>query len=129
MGLTLSLLPLRLAICRLGAEEALPGWLSQLPFWSATRTGEELSLVIPEDRLPAGWQAENGWRSLKVQGPLDFGLTGILASLSAPLAQAGVSLFALSTYDTDYLLVRETTLAEALSALRTAGFEIIEQQS
>jgi hypothetical protein len=87
-------------------------------------TPDELSLVVPEAFAPDGAAIEAGWRALRVAGTLDFSLTGVLASLAAPLAQAGVSIFAVSTYDTDYLLVRESGLAAALVALRGAGHTI-----
>ncbi|HEY7848912.1 MAG TPA: ACT domain-containing protein, partial [Ktedonobacterales bacterium] len=85
---------------------------------------DELSLVLPEASAPEGATTEAGWRALRVAGPLDFALIGVLASLAEPLAQAGVSIFAISTYDTDYLLVREVALTEALTALRAAGHTI-----
>ena len=117
--LTLTLLPDRLAVCRLAPDAALPPWLD----WSGglislTRTSDELSIVCAEERVPDTVQAERGWRALKVLGPLDFALTGILAGLAAPLAEAGISLFALSTYDTDYVLVRAADLERALAVLR-----------
>ena len=74
-------------------------------------------MVLPEESVPAGWEAETGWRCLKVEGPLDFGLTGILASLAEPLAKAGVSIFAISTYDTDVLLVKSPDVGRAVEAL------------
>ncbi len=120
-NLSLSVLPQRFAICQLDPEYAIPDWLSQHSFWSVTRTDEELSIVLPEESVPPGWEAEKGWRCLKVLGPLDFSLTGILASLSAPLAEAGISIFAISTYDTDYLLVREWDLDKARSVLSESG--------
>ena len=82
-----------------------------------TRTDEELSLVLSEADVPRDMRAERGWRAFKVQGPLDFALTGIMARLSGVLAEAGISLFALSTYDTDYILVREGDVVAARRAL------------
>ena len=116
--LTVSLLPGLFAVCRLDPEQALPAWLD----WSAdlssvTRTIDELSIVCPSDQVPGEVTAERDWRAFKVEGPLDFALVGILAKLSGALADASVSLFAISTYDTDYLLVREDKLAEAKRAL------------
>lgn len=121
MAKTLTILPERLAICRLPPEEAIPERPPQARFWSVTRTTEELSIVLPEESLPRGWQAETGWRGLKVQGPLDFDLPGVLASLVEPLAAAGVSIFAISTYDTDYILVREKDLEKAKRVLLASG--------
>lgn len=117
--LTLSLLPESLAVARLPAGAALPGWVDWSdPFVTVSRTRDELSVVCPEARVPAEAQAERGWRGFKVEGPLDFALTGILARLAAPLAEAGISIFAISTFDTDYLLVRAGDLAAATSVLQ-----------
>jgi len=124
--LQLRVLPLRLAVCRLLPDETIPDWLDGLSFWSVTRTDEELSVVLPDEIVPAGWQAERGWRCLKVQGPLDFGLTGVLASLAYPLAQAAIPIFAVSTYDTDYLLVRDADLSRAIEVLSRYGHTVKE---
>ncbi len=75
-------------------------------------------------QVPAGVKSERGWRCLKVRGPLDFGLTGILASLVTPLAEAGISVFAISTYDTDYLMVKQDTFETTISTLKSAGHHI-----
>lgn len=125
-SLTLTVLPGRLAICRLAADASLPAGIDRARFCSLTRTTEELSLVLPEEMVEAGWPAETGYRALRVLGPLDLGLTGVLASLAMPLAAASVSIFALSTYDTDYILVREGDLERAQQALAAAGHEVIE---
>ncbi len=122
-SLSLHLLPGRFAVCRLPPDAPLPEAGSP-GLWSATRTADELSLVVPEEERRPEWQAETGWRCLQVAGPLDFGLTGILASLATPLAEAGVSLFAVSTYDTDYLLVRGDRLDQARKALEGAGHRV-----
>jgi hypothetical protein len=122
--LTLSLLSDSYAICRLPASAALPGWALIGPFYAVTRTREELSIVCHEHVVPPGVTCARGWRGLMVAGPLEFGLTGVLANLAVPLAEAGVSIFAISTYDTDYLLVREHQLVTALDALRRAGHTI-----
>ena len=118
----LSILPDRLAVCRLAQSEATPGWATAKGFFSITRTAQELSIVCSEASVPPGVQIESGWRALKVEGPLDFALIGILAGLSSVLAQAGVSLFAISTYDTDYILVKEKDLEKAVEALARAGY-------
>jgi hypothetical protein len=123
-GLTLHVLPERLAVCRLAPDAPVPEPPASAGFWSVTRTGEELSIVLPEDKVQAGWEAETGWRCLQVEGPLDFGLTGILASLATPLAEAGMSIFALSTYDTDYVLVKEDDLERARRALVASGHQV-----
>ena len=123
--LNLQLLDGPLAVCRLASKESIPAWaFAAGPLGSITRTPEELSVVCGEAAVPMGLRCERGWRALKVQGPLDFGLTGILDALTDPLAKAGISIFALSTFDTDYLLVREAWLEEALAALLAAGHSL-----
>jgi hypothetical protein len=115
------------AVCRMEAG-APPEWalaaLRDGPFASLTRTPDELSLVCAEMQVPPGVRCERGFACLKVAGPLDFALTGVLAGLAAPLAQAGISLFAVATYDTDYLLVRQADLDAAVAALRAAGHSV-----
>ncbi len=123
--LHLSLLPMRLAVCRLEKDAPLPGWAISADFFTISRTLDELSIVCPEQAVPAGVQMETGWRGLKVQGPLDFSLTGILAGLSGALAREAISIFAISTYDTDYILVREPNLDGAIICLRKAGYEVL----
>lgn len=122
IALTLDLLPGRCAVCRLPPAAAIPAWaLGPAPLLSITRTAEELSVLCAESAVPAGVQAEAGWRALKVRGPLDFSLTGILAALAVPLAQAGMPIFAVSSYDTDAVLVPQARLEQALAALRACG--------
>jgi hypothetical protein len=113
-----------LAVARLDPDAPFPVWATGGPVVSLTRTAGELSVVCPQDRVPAGVRAERGFRALRVEGPLDFALTGVLAALSSALAGAGVPLLAIGTYDTDWLLVPETRLGEALGALRAAGHEL-----
>jgi uncharacterized protein len=119
MHLTLRLLEGKFSVCRLAAGSALPPDLlaAHRDFMSITRTADELSIVCPEELAPVGAKVEGGWRAFKVQGPLDFALTGIIATLTAPLAEAQVSVFTIATFDTDYLLVRERYLATAKAAL------------
>ena len=121
----LQIMPQRLAVARLDPAADLPAWLPREGFLSITRTSDELSIVVDEQALPGRVTAETGWRMLKVLGPLNFSLVGVLASLANPLAAAGVSIFAISTYDTDYLLVREAQFALALAALAEAGFDLL----
>jgi len=117
-SLTLALLTGRYAVCRLAPGSELPGWLDwSEELVSVTATAEDLSIVCPAGRVPEDVRAERDWRAFVVEGPLDFALVGILAKLSGALAEAEVSLFALSTYDTDYLLVREAKLTAATAAL------------
>jgi hypothetical protein len=120
VGLRLTTLEGRFAIARLPADAAVPAWaVGQVV--TVTRTPDELSVICPENAVPEATPAERGWRCLKVQGPLSFELTGILAALSRPLADVRIPLLALSTYDTDYLLVREDHLGAASAALERAG--------
>lgn len=127
--LILTLVPVRLAVCRLAAGEPIPAWAVLGSFFSITRTADELSIVCPERLAPVDVQAERGWRALKVAGPLDFALTGILSGLSGALAKAGISLFAISTYDTDFVLVRAADLDGAITALEVAGYRVDSQSS
>lgn len=115
----LELLEPHLAVCRLPAntEPSLPGGV----FASLTRTAEELSLVCEERFAPVGARLERGWRALKVAGPLEFSQVGVLVSLATPLAEAGLSVFVVSTFDTDYLLVKDAGLERAVAALQEAG--------
>jgi hypothetical protein len=122
--LTLHVLPDRLVVCRLAPDAPVPDRPVNAGFWSVTRTGDELSIVLSEGDIPAGCQAQPGWRCLRVEGPLDFGLTGILASLATPLAEAGVSIFVISTYDTDYVLVKDDDLDRAKRALVASGHRV-----
>jgi len=117
----LTLLPGRFAVVRFPPDAPLPAWVfhASASTWSLTRTPRELSLVCPQDDLPPAIErdVERNWRALELEGPIPFEATGVLAALVAPLAEAGVSVFALSTYDTDILLVRESQLARAREAL------------
>ena len=124
MKLSLQVLADRMAICRLSPGEPVPQRPKGARFWSVTCTNQETSIVQPERNVPPHWEAERGWCCLRVVGPLDFNLTGILASLATPLAEAGVSIFAISTYDTDYVLVRDDDLEEAKRALRGCGHSV-----
>jgi len=122
----LTVLPGSFAIARLAADEPLPRWAPQGGFFSVTRTSDEVSVVCLADQIPAGVSAETGWRALKVKGPFVLSEIGVLAGLAAPLAKAKVSLLAISTFDTDYLLVSEQHLHAAIAALRSAGLRIAE---
>ena len=121
MSLTLDVVPGRLAVCRLDPAAPLAPWMWSGAIASVTRTDAELSVVCAEAAVPAGIRAEAGWRALRVRGPLAFDLSGVLASLTAPLAEAGLPIFSLSTFDTDVLLVREGDLNAAAEALGGAG--------
>jgi uncharacterized protein len=122
--LTLSILEGRFAICRLSARAEIPLQSLDKSFFSITRTPDELSIVCAEDSAPRGERCETGWQCLKVQGPLDFSITGVMASLAMPLAEAGISIFSVSTFDTDYLLVKEADIERAIRALSAAGHSV-----
>jgi hypothetical protein len=120
----------RLAICRSDKDEPLPSW-AKAPageFFSATRTRDELSILIANARAPREAKCERDWRLLRVKGPLDLNLVGIIAGLSGTLANAGVSIFAVSTYDTDYIMVKQTDLDRALATLRRAGYPVSQPE-
>lgn len=121
MALELDVLDGRWAIARLDAGAATPEWAVGELLSAVLRTAGELTVVAPANRVPEGVRAEGPWAALQVRGPLDFALTGILAALAAPLADAGVPIFALSTFDTDVLLVRAEDLERADAALTAAG--------
>jgi uncharacterized protein len=122
--LELSLLAERFAISRLAADSPIPEWATQGPFFSVTRTGDELSVVTELSLVPVGVQSQPGWRVLKVHGPFVLSEIGVLAALATPLADAKISLFAVSTFDTDYLLVASKALPAAIAALERAGHSI-----
>ena len=112
------------AVCGLPAGSPIPAWALTGSLVSVTRTPDELSIVCPQSNVPPGTQSEPGWRCFQVPGPLDFALIGILARLTAPLAAAGVPVFALSTFDTDYLLIRQSDAARALAAWASADIDV-----
>ena len=122
--MTLLLVPGRYAVAQLPADASLPPWWPTTGMRHAGWTDDELSLVCEETHVPEDVRCQRGWRMFKLQGPFDFALTGILKAVLDPLAAAGIGIFALSTYDTDYVLVQAPRLDEALSALRDAGHRI-----
>jgi len=119
--LELTLLAERFAISRLAADAPVPDWATRGSFFSVTRTGHELSVVSEVSEVPVDVQSQPGWRVLKVHGPFVLSEIGVLAALAAPLTEARISLFAVSTFDTDYLLVAAETLSAAITALGRAG--------
>jgi hypothetical protein len=119
--LTLSILDDACSVCRLAPAADLPHWLPATGFVSITRTADELSVVCPSEAVPPPVRAKHGFRVLKIDGPLDFSLTGILSAVAGPLAEAGISIFAVSTYDTDYVLLKAKALTQAVTVLQAAG--------
>ena len=123
--LTLELLPETLAICRLAADSPVPDWaLSSREFLTTSRTPGELSITAVQRVVPAALKCERDYRALRVRGPLAMSLVGVLASIANPLAEAKISIFAISTYDTDYVLVKAGDLDTAVDVLQRAGHEV-----
>ena len=122
--LSLSLLPHTYAVCQFHPDKHIPYWALMGDFVSLTRTNEELSIACQEDNVPDDIEAERGWRCLQVQGAFDFSAAGVHASLSIPLAEADISVQAIATYATDYLLIKEKNVERALQVLEQAGHYI-----
>jgi hypothetical protein len=119
------LLPGEIAVCQLRREQRVPeALLDARPFASVTRTPSELSIVCPAEVAPADARVDAGWRALEIVGPLDLRSVGIITTLADPLAEAGIAMFALSTFETDFVLVKASELQAAVAVLRTAGHEI-----
>lgn len=127
--LKLQLLPNRYSVVRLGSDVPIPRWATQGPFFSITRSADELSVVVQESFVPTGEIAQHGWRMLKLHGPFAFSEVGVLASLVSPLADAKISLFAISTFDTDYLLVLSDVLDAAIATLEQSGHKILRSST
>ncbi len=123
--LPLELLADTLAICRLDARAPVPGWAERSSaFLTVSRTAQELSITAVQRAVPADVACERDYRSLRVRGPLPLNLVGVLAAIADPLAEAGLSIFAISTYDTDYVLIKARDLEAALGTLERAGHQI-----
>ena len=124
MRLDLSILPELYAVCQMPAKTAVSSWVTTSSFYSVTQTSDEISIVCQSKEVPAGVKAKQNWRMIKIEGPLDFSLTGILASLAVPLANVKISIFAISTFDTDYILVQDKNLPKAIKVLTESGFTV-----
>jgi uncharacterized protein len=127
--LKLVILAERLAVCRLDTHASIPEWATGEAFLSISRTRDELSVICEEHFVPAGVQASRGWRGLKIVGPLDLDLVGSLVSVTVPLAQSNIGILPIGTFETDYVLVRDRQLGDAVKALLFAGFEVIDKAS
>ena len=112
------------AVCQLQPDATVPTWAEGAEFVSITRTAAELSIVCQQDMLPGDVRAEKNRRLMRIEGKLGFELTGVLASVTAPLSKAELSIFAMSTYDTDYLLIADEDLQKATEMLEAAGHTI-----
>ena len=124
--MTLSVLRGRLALCRLEPDAAIPVWATRGRFWSVTRTSDELSVICDERTVPSDVKSKGGWRALKLHGPFDFSAIGVLRPIVDVLAHAEISILATATFDTDYVLVSEDSLASACDVLRAAGYTLLE---
>jgi uncharacterized protein len=131
--LTMKLLKEMYSVCRLNKNDLIPSWATNGEFFSITKTEDELSIVCSQENLPNNMQCEllniqceKDWQILKVEGPLDFSLVGILASISSLMAKEQISIFALSTYDTDYILVNENDINAAINALLKNNYDVIK---
>jgi hypothetical protein len=113
-------LPGTYAVCRLSPDAAVPAWAAG-PFVNITFTDDELAIICPAENVPSDIRAEREWRVLKLVGPFPFTATGVLASLTEPLARAGISLLSIATYDTDYFLVKSDVFDDAIAVLIAAG--------
>jgi hypothetical protein len=122
--LSLSLSPHKYAVCQFHPDKHIPYWALLGDFVSLTRTHEELSIVCQQDYVPGDIEAERGWRCVQVQGAFDFSAAGVHASLAIPLAEADISVLAIATYATDYLLLKEQHVERALQVLEQAGHTI-----
>ena len=123
-GLVLQLLHGEYAVGRLSASVPVPAWAGAGAFSSITRTADELSVICSSAQFPSDQPKEAGWRLVKFAGPFDFGAVGILASVVQPLAGAGISVLTVGTFDTDYVLIKSTRLADAFQVLGAAGHTV-----
>ena len=122
---TIEVMPDVLAVCRLSADDEIPPWASAGPLVSHTRTADELSIVCARGAVPDGVRASLDWRALKLVGPFDLSLVGLLVSVAGPLAEAGINILPVGTFDTDYILVPETRLRSAIRVLEEAGHRVL----
>ena len=113
------------SVLRYASKDPIPDWVNKSSFFSISRTDEELSIVC-DVRVVQGdvERREDGWKCLKVEGPLDFSLTGVLSSIALPLAEAKISIFAISTFDTDYVMLKSDMLEKAKLVLKKSGFDM-----
>lgn len=121
----LEVLDNKLKVVKLNINETVPEIVFKQEFYSITKTDEELSIVIDEDINVKSDIVEYNWRAIKIVGTLDFALIGILSRISTILAQAEISIFAISTYNTDYILVKANQLENAIEVLKQNNYEII----
>lgn len=123
--LTLKLLKDKYSVCRLNKNDEIPKWIFDEEFFSITRTEDELSIVCLQDKIKKDIKCEKNWRVLKIEGPLDFSLIGILSKISTLMANNDISIFAISTYDTDYILIKEESINRAIEVLEKSNYSIV----
>jgi hypothetical protein len=117
-------LPCTYGIVRLASDAPVPDWATKGDFTSITRTADELSIVCPTENLPPDVQSSHRWLCLKLEGPFPFALTGILLSFIEPLSNRGIPIFAIATFDTDYVLIQEEFTGMAINALQSSGHRL-----
>jgi len=127
--LNLKVLRSNYAVCRLDPQSEVPSWAFQGDFYTVSKTQEELSIVCQVMLVPSAIKAEKEWRVFKIEGPFAFTQIGILNAVTSVLASNGISLFAISTFDTDYILVKCLDLDRAIDALRQAGHSVDDAYS
>jgi uncharacterized protein len=113
------------AIVRIAPDAPVPDWATKGEFTSITRSADELSIVCPTENLPPDVRSSHRWICLKLEGPFAFSLTGVLLSFIEPLSDNGIPIFAISTFDTDYVLVQEESSATAIERLKRGGHQMI----
>ena len=113
------------AIVHLSPDASVAEWATKGEFTSITRTGDELSIVCPTENLPSDVSSQHHWICLKLEGPFPFSQTGVLLSFVEPLSSNGIPIFAISTYDTDYVLIQEEFAGMAMDCLQQAGHELL----
>jgi uncharacterized protein len=130
MNIDFTLLKGDYSIYRLKKDSAIPSWVSESDFCSVTRTKEELSIICKDAGIKADIdiRTDRSWRILKINGPLDLSLIGIIADISNLLKDNKIPVFTISTYDTDYILIKFQYLSETISVLRNAGYKIIDDK-
>jgi hypothetical protein len=126
--LRFSVIPGSFAVCQLPPGTPIPDWLPASGLLSITRADDEISIVCDSSAVPGPVKADRGWISLKLEGPFPFSMTGVLASFIQPLAERAVPIFAISTYNTDHVLIPEQHAAVGLQVLREAGHELISNE-
>lgn len=126
--LTMKLLKEKYGVCRFDNSVSIPSWAFEGEFYSISKTEDELSIVCLQENIAEGIKSEKDWRVFKVEGPLDFFLVGILSKISGLMAEEGISIFAISTYDTDYILIKEKDISKAIEKFVKQGYCIVQEK-